>query len=906
MLAILGKRTKHFVRMAFQQSFFRGLMLYIDSKLEAHLNGFVGSVNIPKDGPVIIVPNHQSYFDGFVITNLFWKLVDRQVKIPTNVKALKNPLVREVQVAGGAVPIDPKNPDKTYATITELLNSGRAVVMYPEGTRSDGQSLHAFKYGAFNLAVEHSIPILPVAVSNFSSVLPRGSLKFSKGAKGQITFGELIRPNDERFKGYEPKDVAHLIKSEVYGWIYSKAINQEGSHLVNREIESVSSRVNDELELLLDQNVELISKNDVKRVSKIGETARTLPQSSFDMKLQEVRLEGFRLSTMPKVVALLRLRKYTMMLNHLLREDKYHPYLNYCKGLLNQKLPAFYRKETLRDELKYFKRAYLYSNQYGYPVERFVHGLASSLYTNGSADKALTLLKHSFENPEQTDVIRQLRRRDRGLGLMKKIERELKQDSKNSTRPLQGFESFMAQSRISDVVIGQLEGIESFEQIREAAVALHNRHPNLRAKVMWPDGHNARPVFEFLPVNPEKVHVVERYSHAVNEPNSTPFWKLVAEDEVNHTFDLSGGYMYRVTWLPESGHIIINVQHSLVDGGSLMNLLSEFVAHCGGQNLGKPLLPTPSALEVSPNIGLLENILGTLHRESFLRARSKFNTWAEIKPQGRLQPREKLKTNCFFAKSSKDICQNVISECKSQGVTVGGAYAAAVQCAVLHFSGAKLGVKDRFTLPMDFSLRRYFEGDEISSDAIGYLSGTGASDVMVNPKDTFWDLAKSFSESAKSEVDMKSPLIFHKVFDKFWNSEKTYKKYNLDCAESGGAGATVTMSNVGRYQHDTQIGKVKLTSIYGMSASQKAGAMLYCWLRSVNDKFYYSFTSINPALSREYSAEFFGYVVFLMSYSTSESAKDKPIKKYIPLSAQIYKDNNFVAEITDHRIDMAA
>ncbi|GLR76776.1 lysophospholipid acyltransferase family protein [Aliivibrio sifiae] len=906
MLAILGKRTKHFVRTAFQKSFFRGLMLYVDSKLEAHLNGFVGSENIPKEGAVIIVSNHQSYFDGFVLTNLFWKLVDRQVKIPTNIKALKNPIVKELQVSGGAVPIDPRNPDRTYATITELLNNGSAVVMYPEGTRSDGQSLHAFKYGAFNLAVEHNIPILPVAVSNFSNVLPRGSLKFSKGVKGQITFGNLIHPDDERFKGYEPKGVAHLIKTEVYGWIYSKAIKREGSQLVDEEIKSVSSRADDELELLLDQNVELISKTDVKRVSKIGETTRFLPQSSFDMKVQEVRLEGFRLSTMPKAVALLRLRKYTMMLNHLLREDKHHPYLNYCKGLLNQKLPALYRKTTLRDELKYFKRAYLYSNQYGYPVERFVHGLASSLHANGLADKALTLLKHSFESPKQRDTIRQLRRRERGLGLMKKIERELKLDSKNSIRSLQGFESFMAQSRISDVVIGQLEGIESFDQIREAAIALHNRHPNLRAKVIWPDGHNARPAFEFLPVNHEKVHVVERYAHSVNETNSMPFWKLIAEDEVNHIFDLSEGYMYRVTWLPESGHIIINVQHSLVDGGSLMNLLSEFLTHCGGQELGKQLLPTPSALEASPKISLIENILGKLHRESFLRARSKFNTWAEIKPQGSLQPREKLKTNCFFAQTSTGICQNVISECKNRGVTVGGAYAAAVQCAVLHFSGAKLDAKKRCTLPMDFSLRRYFEGDEISSDAIGYLSGSGSSNVIVNPNDTFWDLAKSFSESAKSEVDMRSPLIFHKVFDKLWNSEKTYKKYNLNCAESGGAGATVTMSNVGRYQRDTQIGKVKLTSIYGMSASLKAGAMLYCWLRSANDKFFYSFTSINPALNRDYSTEFFGYVVFLMSYSTSEAAKDKPIKEYIPLGAQIYKDNNFVTEITNYKIDMAA
>ncbi|WP_067515196.1 1-acyl-sn-glycerol-3-phosphate acyltransferase [Endozoicomonas ascidiicola] len=906
MLYISKQKNNHFIRKLFQDSFFRVFMSCLDKKLETHLDGFVGSNNIPKDGAVIITPNHQSYFDGFVITGLLWKLIDRKVKIPTNIKALRNPVFRECQIAGGAVPIDPSDTDKTYSIISDLLHSGNAVVMYPEGTRSDGTFLHPFKYGAFNLAVEHNIPILPVAINNFSNVLPKGSLQFNKGEKGYIVFGELISPSDKKFQGLTDKQIAHQIKNQAYDWILEHTIEKNKHASIEEEVTHLSNRVDLELELLLDQNVDLISKDDVARVKKLASTKWLLPKSCFEMNVQDIRIEGFKLNTMPKPLAIVRMKHYINMLNSALGEDKNHPYLNYCKGLLIQKSPQFYRKKLLNAELNSFKRAYHYGSQYGYPTERFAYGLAKALHANGQNDKALSLLHHCFCNQKHLNTIRQLRRKERGLSLMNKIERESINSPKFLSRPLQGFEAFMAQSRISDIVIGQIEGIESFEQVREAAIALHRRHPQLRAKVVWPKGHDSRPEFQFLPVNSNKVHVSQRLVSNEEQDHTTLFWETVANEEVNHIFDLSDGYMFRVTWLPESGHIILNAQHSVVDGLSLMNLLNEFITHCAGNYIGESLPPTPSALELSPKVGLIERCIGALHRNAFLRARSKYESWAEIKPQGQLKPGELLKTNCFFAESSRNTFKNVIRECKKQGVTVGSLYAAAIQCALLHFSGSKLENKQQFSLPMDFSLRRYFNSNDASVEAVGYLSGSGASQAQAFPTMTFWELAKEFGEGAKEEVEMRSPLIFHKVFDRFWNAEKTYKKYELDCINSGGAGATVTMSNVGRYKHKTQVGSIRLKSFHGMSASQRAGAMLYCWLRSVDDKFCYSFTSISPALDKDSSAEFFGYVVFLLNYSTSEYAKQKAIKEYIPVSAKIYKENEFISEIEERNSGVVA
>jgi hypothetical protein len=66
--------------------------------------------------------------------------------------------------------------------------------------------------------------------------------------------------------------------------------------------------------------------------------------------------------------------------------------------------------------------------------------------------------------------------------------------------------------------------------------------------------------------------------------------------------------------------------------------------------------------------------------------------------------------------------------------------------------------------------------------------------------------------------------------------------------------------------------------------------MLYFWLRSVNGRFFYSATSVDPATKRDFGAEFFSFVVFLMENSISASAKDKAIRDYIPEAASLHRN----------------
>lgn len=869
-----------------QSAFFRLLLSYIDRKIHSHLEYFSGSDNIPSHGPVIIVPNHQSYFDGFVLTSLFWKLTNRMVRIPTNIKALTNPLTTFCQVAGGAVPINPSDKSDTYARISALLEQGEAVVIYPEGTRSDGTFLHPFKFGAFNLAVATGVPILPVAVRNFAGILPRGSLKFQPGQTGSIVFGELIDPASPRFAGDDKKAVAARICTEVRDWmektVFTPPSPADVQRAITKEVTAVACRADTELEALLDQNAELITRKDADRILNITGTSRILGATNFELDLQELRAVGFRVGDMPFYRAVFSLGQYKALLDAALAQDSAHAYLNYCIGLLQLKLPRLIGGGDIDTAVQCFKTAYVNAARDGYPQTRFVHGYALALARQGRKNEALSLLKATFDGARQASGLRELRRRERGMALMSKLAHADETTPTPPNRPLRGFELVMAQTRISDLIIGQVDGIVDFSQVIDAAGALQKRHPGLRARVVWPEGRDKRPVFEYQPADEMRLHVREVRSENWESTDDRPLWEQVAEAEVNHLFDLSEGYMFRVTWLPESGHIILNAQHSVVDGVSLMRLLHEFTAHCAGKDIGGELPPTASALESGPKVNIMEKVVGWFHREIFIRARVKFHEWSTLPLNGKLAKNAQIKTETYFADGDPDRFDEIRRACRAHGVTVGSTYAAAIQCAMLHFSRSSYGPKEKYYVPMDFSLRRYIPNGDTAQEAVGLFSGSAPVIFDGDPTMTFWEMAKKFGEKSQAEIDMKSPLIFHQVFDKFHNLEKAYEKYGLHCVNAGGAGGPLTMSNVGKFPYDAKIGEVRLNAVHGMSASQRGGAMLYFWLRSVQGRFFYSGTAINPATTRERGQGFFDLVVFLMENCLTPDAGNKAIRDYIP------------------------
>jgi 1-acyl-sn-glycerol-3-phosphate acyltransferase len=146
---------------------------------------FHGVENIPSEGACIITPNHATYADPVWITipivrRVYYMAWDKPFRIP-----VFGLLMRMF----GAFPVnlDGAVDASAQREAIELLRSGRALVMFPEGGRTKTGKLMPFKMGAFRLALAHGVPIVPVSINGGEHIWPVGQL-LPRPGKVTITY----------------------------------------------------------------------------------------------------------------------------------------------------------------------------------------------------------------------------------------------------------------------------------------------------------------------------------------------------------------------------------------------------------------------------------------------------------------------------------------------------------------------------------------------------------------------------------------------------------------------------------------------------------------------------------------------------------------------------------------------
>ena len=128
----------------------------------------------------IIAANHQSLIDiylvyGFSPVEFKWVMKKELGAVPILGAACK---------AMGHILIDRSNPQSAIDSINEAakkIRNGMCIVFFPEGTRSDNENVMPFKKGAFRLAIELGIPILPMSLHNTGNLVPNGTLNWKPG-----------------------------------------------------------------------------------------------------------------------------------------------------------------------------------------------------------------------------------------------------------------------------------------------------------------------------------------------------------------------------------------------------------------------------------------------------------------------------------------------------------------------------------------------------------------------------------------------------------------------------------------------------------------------------------------------------------------------------------------------------
>lgn len=134
-----------------------------------------GRENIRKNTSYVFVANHQGAFDifsvyGYLGHNFRWMMKKSLEKIP---------LVGYSCRVSGHIFVDNSTPSRTRETMEtaeKQLSGGMSVVVFPEGARTRDGRMHAFRRGAFQLAMEFGLPVVPLTIDGAYRIMPRGSI----------------------------------------------------------------------------------------------------------------------------------------------------------------------------------------------------------------------------------------------------------------------------------------------------------------------------------------------------------------------------------------------------------------------------------------------------------------------------------------------------------------------------------------------------------------------------------------------------------------------------------------------------------------------------------------------------------------------------------------------------------
>ena len=141
----------------------------------------IGNENINPNKSYIFVANHQSMFDIFLIygyLNAKFKWIMKQ-------EIRKTPLLGKACESMGHIFVDRSSPMRAQKSLEEakdrLLQGSNSVFLFPEGTRSANGKIGRFKRGAFTIARDLHLPIIPVTISGAYNVLPKNGWYITPG-----------------------------------------------------------------------------------------------------------------------------------------------------------------------------------------------------------------------------------------------------------------------------------------------------------------------------------------------------------------------------------------------------------------------------------------------------------------------------------------------------------------------------------------------------------------------------------------------------------------------------------------------------------------------------------------------------------------------------------------------------
>jgi len=140
-----------------------------------------GEQHLWSHRPAVFIFNHQSNVDMVIIA----RLLRRDITGVGKREIRDMPVIGWVMEAAGVVLIDRRNSASAIEAMKPLVDAmrveGKSVCLSPEGTRAPTIRLADFKKGAFHLAMQAGVPIVPIVIQNSGDVQPKGDMLYHPG-----------------------------------------------------------------------------------------------------------------------------------------------------------------------------------------------------------------------------------------------------------------------------------------------------------------------------------------------------------------------------------------------------------------------------------------------------------------------------------------------------------------------------------------------------------------------------------------------------------------------------------------------------------------------------------------------------------------------------------------------------
>jgi len=128
--------------------------------------------------PYVVVSNHESFADILLISHLPWEM-----KWLSKAELFKVPVLGWLMRLAGDIPVrrgEGRSAVEALQRCRAVLKNRVSVMIFPEGTRSPSADMLPFKDGAFRLAIDSGVPILPLAVTGTGTALPKHGWRFGR------------------------------------------------------------------------------------------------------------------------------------------------------------------------------------------------------------------------------------------------------------------------------------------------------------------------------------------------------------------------------------------------------------------------------------------------------------------------------------------------------------------------------------------------------------------------------------------------------------------------------------------------------------------------------------------------------------------------------------------------------